>query len=57
MYEMRCHNPTLYRSLNSLWKKEIGSDETFQFKFVMMYLVRQLEDYLNNCESHYKILS
>jgi hypothetical protein len=57
MYQMRFENPNLYQRINVFWKKEIGEEQTLKFKFVLMYLVRVLEDYLRSCEEHYKQLS
>ena len=43
-------NPDLFKVINDLWKKEIGSRNLFKLRFTLTYVISYLEEYLSHCE-------
>ena len=53
---MRHLNPDMYKIINKLWKQEIGIQNLFKLRFVLIYFIAYLEEYLVLCEKKFQQL-
>ena len=51
--QLRHLNPEMYKIINDLWVNDIGYNNLFKLKFVLVYINNHLEDYLTLCEKRF----